>query len=436
VSKSRDPRVTRASAYKGARRVMRNPTFPFQLRTKPFQIQPFMCAPVLPGETMKNLVLQSRVVSKPIKQSLVGWWCEYYFFYVKLRDIEFHTETDFLDGLVTAPGTYAPATIRTAIGSGADAKFYHAAGGTNWLKAAMQTCVEYYFRDQGEDWDVATLDGMPLAQINGKNWMDSLTRNDVKRTDRDFDLDLDNDGTLTATEFITGMQQYNALRDAGLETMDYEDWIATFGVKVPERDEGAFNKYKPELVRYFRQWQYPVNTVEPTTGAPSSALSWINAFRADKDRFFKEPGFVVGLTVQKPKVYIKDQLGGLASYMQTLENWLPALSTPQYEKGFISFANNAGPLASKIGTDTEAYWVDLRDLLMYGDQFLNFAPDTASSALSIFSGVDEEHTTRYPKSTEIDGLFVTSGDYIQTDGVVNLNIAGRQMDRTPRGEYI
>lgn len=433
----RDPRVRPASAYASSKRSIRSPKHPFQLRTKPFQIQPFMLSPVLPGETLKNLVLQSRVVTKPIKQSLVGWWCEYYIFYVKLRDIEQWKGTPFLDGMVTAPGSYNPATIRAAIGSGADAKYYHSAGGTNWAKAALGCVVEYFFRDEGEAWDNVTLDGMPLAQIAGKNWMDSLTLNDVKRTDRDFDLDLNNNGDLSATEFLTGMEQYNALRDAGLETMDYEDWIATFGVSVPERDDSKPNKYRPELVRYFRQWQYPVNTVEPTTGVPSSAVSWINAFRADKDRYFKEPGFILGLTVQKPKVYIKDQLGGLSSFMESLENWLPALTHDQYEKGFMSFAANAGPLASKIGnTAFEAYWVDLRDLLMYGDQFINFAPDTATSALSIFSGVTDEHTTRYPKAADIDGLFVNSGDYIQTDGVVDMSIAGKQMDRTPRGQYL
>lgn len=430
MAKSRDPKVRRVSAYAGQRRVMRTPKFPFQLRTRPFQIQPFFLAPVLPGETMKNLVLQSRVVTKPLKQALVGWWCEYYFFYVKLRDIEFHTETDFVDGMVTAPGTYDPATLRSAIGSGSAQKYYHN-GGTNWMKAAMQTCVEYYFRDEGEDWDVATVDNLPLAQIAGKTWMDSLTLDDNKSTRTEFDLDLNNDGNLTAQEMLTGMDQYYALREAGLENMDYEDWIATFGVKVPERDEGAFNKYRPELLRYFRQWQYPVNTVDPTTGAPSSAVSWINAFRADKDRMFKEPGFILGLNVIKPKVYLKDAQGQLASYMETLENWLPALSHREYEKGFKEFAANAGPLANKIGSSPyEAYWVDLRDLLVHGDQFANFALDTAASAMTTMNA---DGTYRYPSDADIAALFVdgsSAGNYIQTDGVVDVMIAGRQIDRT------
>lgn len=437
MAKSLDPKVRRAKPYGQEKRKMRYPKHPFQLRTRPFQIQPFMLAPVLPGETLKNLVLQSRVVTKPLKHRLVGWWCEYQFFYVSLRMIEQHIGTPFLSEMVTAPTTYDPADIRTAIGSGADAKYYNAAGGTNWLKAAYGCCVEWFYRDEGEDWDDFTLDGMALAQRKGKNWMDSLTLNDNKRTDQDFDLDANNDGNLTAREFLEGMEHYNALRESGLETMDYEDWIRTFGVSVPERQDESQEIYKPELIREWSQWAYPVNTVEPTTGVPSSAVSWINALRADKDRYFKEPGFIIGLTIQRPKVYIKDQTGQLAGFMQTLENWLPAVSHEAYERGYLSFAANAGPLNNKISDGSsgyEAYWVDLRDLFVYGDQFLNYAPDAASSALTM---LDSGAKFKYPTTSEIDDLFAAASpaNTIETDGVVDLAIAGRQRDRT-RGQNV
>ena len=64
-------------------RKSRRPSHPFQLRHMPWQIQPFLIAPVLPGETLKNILLQSRAVTKPIKNGIVGWWMEYHFFYVK-----------------------------------------------------------------------------------------------------------------------------------------------------------------------------------------------------------------------------------------------------------------------------------------------------------------------------------------------------------------
>lgn len=437
MAKYRDPKVRVAKPYANVRRSLRSPSHPFQLRTKPFQIQPFLASPVLPGETLRNLVMMSRAVTKPINNPLIGWWYEAYFFYVRLRDIEFHLKEDkgeWLDHMVTDPGTFNPASLREA----ADAKFYHPAGGIPWMKYAMQTIVEYFFRDQGEDWDVATLDGLPLAQIQSRSWMDSLTLGMHKRVERDVDMDLNDDGNISVQESLDAMAHWQALRDAGLENLDYEDWIRTFGVSVPEV-ESSFNQYRPELIRYYKSWQYPTNTIDPSTGTPSSAVSWVNNLRADKDRMFKEPGFIIGLNVCKPKVFIKDQKGSLNAFMQTLPNWLPALNHDKYEAGFIQFGNTAGPLPSIFNdgaTPTpapEGYWVDLRDLLKYGDQFVNFAPDAAQSALSV---VTASGGRRYATANDINGLFKGNDKWIDQDGVVNLNIAGRVKDSTPAGQYL
>ena len=430
MAKYRDPRVRVARPYAGTRRQMRTPSHPFQLRYKPFQIQPFLLSPVLPGETMKNLVLQSRVVTKPIVNPLLGWWTEYMFFYVKLKDIQAHIEgphmTGFVDEMVTDPAGYNPATLRSA----ADRKYNHP-GGTNWAKYCLQVVTEYYFRDQGEDWDASGLvDGMPLAQYAGKNWMDSLTLETDKRLDRDTDMDLNNDGNIGVQESLDAMAIWQAQRDAGLESLDYEDWLRTFGVAAPEEVPESFNRFRPELLRSFREWAYPTNTVEPTTGVPSSAVSWVIGKSADKDRRFLEPGFIFGVTVSKPKIYVKDTSGGLASYLETLENWLPALSHANYEKGFINFGGTSGPLASKFGTGPgyTGYWLDLRDLFVYGDQFVNFAPDAAGGAISVVKGTGG---TRYPLAADINALFTGADKYIQCDGIVNLAIAGRQADHTP-----
>ena len=92
MAKSNDPKVRVARPYAGVKRVQRAPAHPFSLKTRPFQIQPFLISPVLPGETLTNLVHQSRTVTKPIKDPLLGWWTEHYYFYVRLRDIEYHLE--------------------------------------------------------------------------------------------------------------------------------------------------------------------------------------------------------------------------------------------------------------------------------------------------------------------------------------------------------
>ena len=86
---SRSPRVSIASPYKNTERTTRRPQCPFNVQSKPFQIQPVMFHPVLPGETLKSLLLQSQVWSDPLDSALksTGWWCEYNVFYIKHRDM-------------------------------------------------------------------------------------------------------------------------------------------------------------------------------------------------------------------------------------------------------------------------------------------------------------------------------------------------------------
>ena len=60
------------------RRIARRPAHSFNLVTRPYGIYPFMLAPVLPGETLENILLQARVVTDPVISRLTGWICEAY----------------------------------------------------------------------------------------------------------------------------------------------------------------------------------------------------------------------------------------------------------------------------------------------------------------------------------------------------------------------
>lgn len=50
--------VTLQGAPRTGRR-NRRPSHPFIIRHRPWQIQPILCAPVLPGETLKNVLWQA-----------------------------------------------------------------------------------------------------------------------------------------------------------------------------------------------------------------------------------------------------------------------------------------------------------------------------------------------------------------------------------------
>ena len=96
----RSPRVGVAAEYQRRGRVGRRPQHRFNLKTKPYGLYPFMVAPVLPGESLKSLMLQTQCWSDPLAAGVmknIGWWSEYYFFYVKHRDLMgFETATDGL----------------------------------------------------------------------------------------------------------------------------------------------------------------------------------------------------------------------------------------------------------------------------------------------------------------------------------------------------
>lgn len=398
-------------------RKLRNPVHNFQVRNKPWVIQPICIAPVLPGETLKNILVQARIVTDPIVNGLVGWWTEQHWFYVKLRDLPAAAAAAYTNLMIT------PGSTLTALNSAAKTDTYHGyATSVDTVQFCLEAVTDRYFRDEDEAWNTAgtTLGNMPLAAITrlsgGPGWMDSL-----------IDTTVLPDGGATPTTSLeatnAALDTYQYLREMKFIDMTFEDYCRSFGVNIPAADEVNV----PELLRSIKDWSYPVNHVEPTTGIPASAVSWALKERVDKDRFFKEPGFIFAVTVTRPKVYFSNQRSNLTDFLDTPFSWLPALMGDQPETSLREFTNANGPLT---GT-TNGYWVDIRDLFLYGDQFVNFAmsaTDDNSVALPT-AGMNK----RYVASADVDALFkdsVGGKNLVRQDGTARLSILGRQIDYT------
>ena len=396
----------------------RRPSHPFQVRHMPWQIQPFLIAPVLPGETLKNILMQSRVVTDPIKNGLVGWWIEYHFFYVKHRDLD---NRDLFTQMMTDP------TVNTdSLNSAANPLTYHYAASIDWVKLCLNRVVATYFRDEDEISTAYEIAGLPIAQIGVNSWADSLVPEDAWGAAQDVALPIGGDAQITASEIDKTMQMYEFLRANNLTDASYEDYLATFGIRTPPAES-----HRPELIRSIREWQYPVNHVDPTTGAPTSAVSWAVAERADKDRFFREPGFIFGVTIARPKVYYSKQSGSLTSVMKDAISWLPAILSDDPYTSVKPFAAGANPLPAS----TDGYWVDIKDLLLYGEQFVNFAlADPAANLVGL--PANNIANKRYPVAADVNGLFVGTTDatrVVRQDGICHIDILGHQVDTTPQG---
>lgn len=411
-------------------RVMRRPQHSFHIRQKPFIIQPFMIAPVLAGETMKSLLLQSRVVSDPIKNALIGWWQEYYFFYVKLTDIDEangteNTQATSLVSMLLNNPSWSPASHPDYQATSSPDKYRHT-NSMDYISGCMKVIVRDWFRNEDEAWNLAAglLSALPMASVAQTNYMDSLT-NAAAIVRPDINVDINANATITASEVDEALRRWQWARSTGLTDMSYEDYLSSFGINT----EVDHIVGKSELIRYVRQWTYPTNTVEPTTGVPSSACSWSIQERADKDRFFKEPGFLCGFSVTRPKVYFKNLTGAAANELDRALDWLPAHLRADAWSAMKQWSNTTGPVTGIA--DAGGYWLDIRDLFMYGDQFTNVAlSDVTINLVSLPSSTGGK---RYVTSADVDGLFVNAAggkNMIRQDGVVNLAILGSQRDYT------
>lgn len=401
--------VTIARPVAASSRVLRRPSHSFQLRHRPFEIQPFALAPVLPGETLKAGLLQARVVSDPIKHPLVGWWYEMYLFYVRHRDME---DSEHFQNMVLQPGYDLSAATMGA----ASPVRYSAAGQVDWAWQCLRPVVKHYFRDDGESYDQGQFGELPVAQLNGNSWLDSALPDSAFPQGQAVPAG----STPNAADIL--LQQFELMREMKLTTMTYEQFLQSYGVR-PQLSEP---KNKPELIRYVRDWNYPSNTVNPEDGSAASAMSWSIAERADKDRYFAEPGFIFGCAVARPKVYRGKQAAAAASWLNDAMSWLPALMAEDPQTSLKKFAAGTGPVPSA----TEDYWIDMRDLFLYGDQFVNFAlaGDGAGAEVALPTPALQR---KYPSSEDMDRLFKSaSANKVRCDGVLSLQIAGAQRDHT------
>lgn len=444
--------VMSVATVKNTSRRNRNPQHRFQLRSKPWQIQPFMIAPVLPGETMQNLLLQARVVSDPVANPLIGWWAEYYIFYCKLRDLAYGQQGRSLDEsfllnvekMVIDPAYDINTDHNVA---GAVVPHYKYANTIDWVDRCLKRVVDEYFRDQDEEDSDALIDGVPAAKIMQDNVFNSLL-NDADYAPVDLNVDTSDESsagdphhhTFSMREMNEALQRYQWDRLNNLTEMTFEEYVRTHGVRIRTEED-----HMPELLRYIRDWTYPTNTVEPTTGAPSSALSWSIAERADKNRFFREPGFIFGVSLVRPKVYLGLQQGAAVGLLTNATSWLPALLADDPFVSLKHVDNGAGPLPGL--SDANGYWIDVRDLFLHGDQFINFDVDAASAAGGAIALPSNAGEHKYPTEAMADALFKWQGqmecgpsgedacpvlEHVRQDGVVSLNISGVQVDSTAR----
>lgn len=389
-------------------RAKRNPTHSFRVQQRPYEIQPVAIAPVLAGDSLRQARFEGRVLTQPVADPVTGWWSEMYLFYVRIGDMD---EADAIRTFLLSSDEHpSQASLVTAT----NAWTYHTTGGPDWLAMAMKPIIKQYFRNEADSWNTHLLDGIPIAGLSQRTWLDTTWAT------------ADLPAGIADEDYEGRWEAYEDLRRQNLITMDFPEWLRSQGVKVPDQlVEGTEYHRKPELLRYVRQFAYPQNTVDPSDGGVAAAASWVISERCDKRIFCDQPGFLVLVSVVRPKVYRADQIGHGSSLLHNGRAWHSAVQTDAPQETLVTreTTTSTGPVDTTVN-----YTVDTNGLLTLGDQFLR---GTGLPTVAVPSGAS---LALYPDETSIDGLFSNAlNNYVDVDGTITFSITGKRMlDVTPR----
>ena len=148
---------------------------------------------------------------------------------------------------------------------------------------------------------------------------------------------------------------------------------------------------------------------------------------------------MLGLSVIRPKVYFGGLAGGMASFMGRAWDWMPNYLMGMPETQLKAFAADTGPLGDRT-TASNAYWADMRDLLIHGDQFQNvaaFNPVPANIGANHMLALPPNDVSgaswKYPTEAMCKSFFVDAagtGFNVRQDGYCSFGIKGKQIDYT------
>lgn len=395
-------------------RVTRSPNMPVAGTLMPMGLYPLNFTMVLPGETLKGMSTKLRLISRPVKHPLAGCWYEGWMFYIKLTDMDRSLGEMFISDDVD-PTPHLAAADRP--------KFFTKLGQVDWIKKCYDRVIESYFVHQDET--APTIDGVAMAKLQNLWWGQNLQFQDLT-------------GGATPTPDTAGpIDAYEMARIMGMTEISYEQYLKQYGVQSVKTEIG-----KPEILRYWRSWTQPTNTIDPATGAPSSAWTWSEDIKAEKDIYFREPGFLLMMQAVRPKFYLPQVTASLAGEMWGFSDFFPAynLDDPAYAvKGFMP----SNKIMSGVGgADTKPLWVDRSDFLSHGEQFVNDWTDgprlpRASGISFAASATKAQLRGEYPTVADVQDLFTAKATRNDTivyyEGISSLRIAGHIKDQTPRG---
>lgn len=405
-------------------RKKRSPQFPIAGTMRPFGLYPMWATVVLPGETLNMAEMKYRMISMPVKHPLAGAWFETWTVYCSLTDLDENFAQMFISEDVS-PTAYQAAADQP--------RYFTKAGQIQYIKLAMDRVVEHYFRDEEEPAGsvVKTIDGVHMAKRQSMDWAQNLMFKPTAMDAAYLPSALPEDGTLTPLEIM---------RLSGMSEITYEKYLQQYG--VAQKEMAKVTKV-PEILRYTRDWTTPANTIEPTTGRPSSAWAWSSTIKSEKPKRFDEPGFVLTFGCVRPKMFDPTLRASMIGELWGFADFFPVYNLEDPAAGLKLIQTSNHKVLNVNVSTTDPLLYDHRDLLSHGEGFVNnwSGPYDLPSVTSrnLADGVVYPALRgQYPSAADIDNLFVESEAgtpdpskmLLYYEGIVGAEITGHVVDTT------
>lgn len=396
---------------KNRTRKNRTPNFPVAGTVKPFGLYPIFAHPVLPGETLQSMSFKHRTLSMPIKNPLVGCWAEHWLVYVKFTDLDRDLGQSFINDTTSSSAWDASAD---------SARYFTKTGQVDWIRKCTERVHDAYFVNDDET--PQTIDGVRKCKLNNASWYQNMI---FKPAD-------DAVPTIDGQDMYQHLQGWMMLQQAQMTELTYEKYLETYGVSSVRKNVGD-----PEILRFSRSWTQPTNTVEPTTGSPSSAWAWSDQIKMDKAKRFDEPGFVVMLACYRPKMFQENLPYSMIGNLWGFSDWYPSYNLEDPTAG-VKTLLSTDPVFSAAAQDVgvEELLYDHRDLLSHGEQFVNDWT-TQPYDLPSSSGLEVKDAStqaqlrgEYPTDTNVDNMFAGTDKVLYYEGIGQAVISGHITDTT------
>lgn len=380
---------TATSGKRGERR----PVFRSAIEVQPWEITPFFCLPLLPGETLHSVMLDGRFLLNGAVSPLFPWYLDVQIFAVKLRDLDLNFEDILMENTDAGPSSLSDTTASPMVGE--------ALGGVSFShRVYNEICKRVWTTDNILPNSTVNTD-LFIAPVKWRGSHATMVEGDSP------------DFRLRPHQISSDELKHDLLADQP----DWDEVLRSYGVRRSLEEAGM-----PERIMWESMSKYPVFVQSDAADTIVTRYQVLWSIREARltgrgqGIYAKEPMAVMGLVTCRPEI-----IDGNKLYMQINDCvdrerwWVPPFNTMDAVQDMLQ-EPGSGVTAGHAWTDAAAGTTQLNalDYWFMGESFTNMdwnnatppdpqlvahnADTPSRSAVPVYESdfVGHEASTRWP----------------------------------------